>query len=113
MTNKSNIITLLLFAASAISSSAKVEVRRLTIEGRETAIGLDVEHPRFGWQIMSDKRNVMQKSYRIIVASTMDKLSKNEGDVWDSGTVATDSSQCHWRNIRGRTLFRSDAGVSN
>lgn len=56
-------------------------------------MGLDVEHPRFGWQISSDKRNVMQKAYRIVVASTMDRLSKDEGDVWDSGIVATDSSQ--------------------
>ena len=61
----------------------------LTVEGRQAPMGLDVEHPRFGWQICSDKKNVIQQSYHIQVATSQ----KGQVDVWDSGIVNSDQSQ--------------------
>lgn len=72
---------------------AQIKLTNLTIEGRQTPIGLDETHPRFGWQILSPRRNVVQKTYRIVVASSLVKLEHNEGDIWDSGVIKTDSSQ--------------------
>lgn len=72
---------------------AKVWLTGLTVEGRRNPVGIDDTAPRFGWQIVSDRRNVMQRSYRIIVASSEEGINNNVGDVWDSGTVASDSSQ--------------------
>lgn len=77
----------------AFSAKAKVEVTKLTLEGRESPLGLDVRNPRFGWQILSDHKNVMQKSYQILVASSREKLNLGESDVWNSGIVKTDCSQ--------------------
>ena len=64
----------------------------LTVELQENPIGLDEQHPRFGWRIESDQDDVMQTSYRIMVAPTKTDLDKAENLVWDSGVVSSDQS---------------------
>lgn len=80
----------------------KVVVTHLTVEGRMAPLGLDVEAPRLGWQIVSDQKAVVQKSYRIVVSSTYKKASQCEGDIWDSGKVK--SSQSQWVELQGLRL---------
>ena len=43
-----------------VSLQAAIGLTKLTVEGRTEPLGLDVTAPRFGWQIVSDKKNVMQ-----------------------------------------------------
>src|SRR4051812_38519172 len=64
---------------------AQVRVTNLLCENLVNPIGLDVTQPRFIWQLLSDKRNVMQTAYEIKV--TLGKLT-----VWSSGKVNSDSS---------------------
>lgn len=71
----------------------KVGFGMLTVEGRRAPQGLDEPLPRFGWQLVSDRNRVVQRSYRILVASSSDRLDRGEGDLWDSRTVVTDRSQ--------------------
>jgi alpha-L-rhamnosidase len=74
--------------------------------------GIDVAVPRLSWEITADNiRNVTQTAYQIIVASSPEKLTANEGDVWNSGKVPAASSihvsyagkplqsrqQCYWK----------------
>lgn len=80
------------------SALAITTLDKLTIEGRTEPIGIDVTTPRFGWAIKSDKRNVVQKSYRIMVSTEED----GQGNVWDSGTIKSDSSQ--WVTYKGVAL---------
>lgn len=84
---------ILILAISPSKALATTEITHLTVEGRTSPQGIDIEAPRFGWQITSDKKNVMQTCYRIIVASSMEKLNRNMGDVWDSQLVKSDTSQ--------------------
>lgn len=81
----------LLLAVNALS--AKITLNTLTVEGRKEPFGIDVPEPRFGWRIESDKKDVLQTSYHILVATSRSQLDKNIGDVWDSGVVTSDSSQ--------------------
>lgn len=74
----------------------------LTVEHRRQPVGIDVARPRFGWQIATADSGVVQTSYRIIVASSREKINANKGDIWDSGTVKSDSSQ--WVGYRGKAL---------
>lgn len=92
------VIVLTAYAANAGAEG----INALTVEGRLAAVGLETRHPRFGWQIETDAKNVMQKSYRIRVATSEDSIAAGVGDVWDSGTVVSDSSQ--WVSYRGDTL---------
>ena len=48
--------------------------------------------PRFSWEIDTQTRNRAQSAYRVIVASSKSAVQNRNGDVWDSGKVA--SSQC-------------------
>lgn len=52
-----------------------------------------MEQPRFGWQIESDGRNVMQRAYHILVASSRERLDRDEADVWDSREVKSEQAQ--------------------
>jgi alpha-L-rhamnosidase len=64
----------------------------LRCEYLENPLGIDVLTPRLSWKIQSDGRAVMQKSYRILVASSAELLAEDSGDVWDSGLVESDQS---------------------
>lgn len=76
----------------------------LTAERMAAPMSIDTPTPRLGWRIATNKSNVMQKAYHIIVASTREKAMKLEGDLWDC-TAETDQSQ--WITYAGKQL-RSD-----
>jgi hypothetical protein len=48
--------------------------------------------PTLGWIVNSDQSNDRQTAYRILVASTSEKLQADTGDLWDSGRVESDAS---------------------
>ena len=66
---------------------AKVDVTNLKTENLVNPLGIDVEAPRFSWQITSDKQDVVQQAYQIIVSS-------DGQDIWNSGKVV--SNQQLW-----------------
>lgn len=49
-------------------------------------------NPAFSWEMNSTGKNVMQQSYQILVADDQAVLSKNKGNVWDSGKVPGNQS---------------------
>lgn len=59
----------------------------LRIQEHTEQIGVDVDHPHFAWYVRDTDRNESQTSYRILVASSMQNLNANKGDMWDSGKV--------------------------
>ena len=59
-------------------------IRDLLISNRKNPIGFD-EKPRFSWKLESEKQNVMQEGYRILVTD-------NKKAIWDSGYVKSDQS---------------------
>ena len=61
-------------------------------EQRSNPEGLSVAQPRLSWKIATHARDVRQTAYRILVASSEEKLSAGEADVWDSGRVGSDES---------------------
>lgn len=71
---------------------AQVKVNHLLTEHRENPLGLDVEQPRFSWQLTSDKRNVMQSAYELRVGEDVAALAKGKNLTWSSGKVSSDSS---------------------
>ena len=86
---------------------AKVTVTNLRTERLENPMSLDTPTPRFGWQIESDKQDVMQTAYHIIVASTPEKAERCEGDLWDANVK---SSQSQWVRYEGQQLRSNTRG---
>ena len=73
-------------------AAAAATVGDLRSEYRVDPQGMDCLKPRLSWVIGSDRRGELQTAYQVLVASTPERLAKDEGDLWDSGKVASDQS---------------------
>lgn len=96
-------------AVHAAENPATVEYPRC--EYRVDPLGIDIVQPRLSWEMRDARRGAKQTGYQVLVASTPEKLAADEGDLWDSGRVATDQStqivyggkpltsrmQCYWK----------------
>jgi alpha-L-rhamnosidase len=107
---------LLAIALSACTAKETntLAVTDLTCEYLVNPPGIDVRQPRLAWKIRqtADARNgQLQTAYRILVASSPERLAAGEGDLWDSGNVKSGQSthvvyggkplestqQCYWK----------------
>jgi len=100
------IIPLLLMAALFAACGSKVEITNLTVEMQDGSMPLATATPRFSWNYEAKVDNVIQTSYRIIVASSEGKARRGEGDLWDSQTV--DTSQMLYIPYAGTPLKSRD-----
>ena len=64
-----------------------LEPAYLTTEYTVRPLGLDVEQPRLGWELQSTERNQRQAAYRVLVATSPERLRPGQADVWDSARV--------------------------
>ncbi len=71
------------------AETAAIEPVALRTEFLSNPQGLDDPQPRLSWQVVSAERGQRQTAYRLLVASTASKLEADEGDLWDSGRVAS------------------------
>lgn len=127
-----SVFALLLLFSSAVYAKAKpttqvVTVSSLRVEQLTQPVGIDTEVPRLSWQLVSEQQNVMQTAYHILVASSPELLTNNEGDLWDSGKVTSDAShlvayagkpmqsnqRCYWKvksyTTKGETQWSEPA----
>ena len=79
-------------AATGTQSEAKIRPTGLRCEYQANPIGIDAVPPTVSWQITPTDptaRGLRQSAYRILAASSRDLLEQGEGDLWDSGRVAS------------------------
>jgi len=74
---------------------AKVAVTHTTVENLTNPLGIDTAAPHFSWQITSDKKDVRQTAYQLVVYS-------DGAEVWNSGRVNSD--QQLWVSYGGERL---------
>lgn len=62
---------------------------RLRTEYLEDPLGIDTLAPRLGWTLSdaNGRRGAALTAYRILAASSPERLAADEGDLWDSGIV--------------------------
>lgn len=68
-----------------------IAVRSLTVEYQSNPMPLDIDRPRFGWQLAAATRGVMQLAYELRVA-TSPHPHEDPDPVWSSGRVESDMS---------------------
>ena len=96
-----------LFALLFISCGGKIHLANPTVEMQDGSMPLATAQPRFSWQYETEQSNVMQASYRIVVASSHENAEQGIGDLWDSGVIESsdmlyipyEGKQLHSRNI--------------
>ena len=76
----------------SVTAFARVSTDALTTEMAVNPLGVENPAPRLSWKIITDRNNVKQTSYHILVASSPELLESSVGDVWDSGVVKSDQS---------------------
>jgi alpha-L-rhamnosidase len=64
----------------------------LKCEYRVDPLGIDEGAPRLSWALESEGRGQVQSAYRILAASSEEKLEVEESLLWDSGRVESDRS---------------------
>ena len=89
------------FAVKKSKSPGAIRVVDLRTERMVNPMSLDTSTPRIGWRIETDKKNVMQTTYHVIVSSTIEKAKKCEGDLWDA---KVDSEDSQWIIYAGKQL---------
>ncbi len=58
-------------------------------------VGIDVRIPRLSWKVVATSagaKDLKQTAYQIIVASDLENLNDDKGDLWDSGKVKSSNT---------------------
>ena len=78
---------LLVCSGPSILEEGGATPEELRCEYRTNPLGIDVVSPRLSWILKSNQRGQMQSAYQILIASSEENLSKDLGDLWDTGKV--------------------------
>jgi len=87
------LLACLLWTCQQQSGSSTLQIDQIKCEYQVDPLGIDQLNPRLSWQMKSSGvRGEKQTAYRIIVASSSDKLRKGKPDLWDSGKITSNQS---------------------
>ncbi|HYO24988.1 MAG TPA: family 78 glycoside hydrolase catalytic domain, partial [Lacipirellulaceae bacterium] len=103
--------TLLSLPVGAAFPAMGMTARGLRCEFLDAPEGIDARAPRLSWINQSDERGERQTGYRLLVASSAEKLAQDQGDLWDTGRVDSSESihvpyagaalathqECYWK----------------
>lgn len=95
-----------MLAALACACAYALRPFDLRCEMLHQPLGIDTTRPALGWKLDTPHRGSRQTAYQILAASDPALLSEGKADLWDSGRVASDSSQ--WVPYGGRALRSRD-----
>ena len=80
-------VLFILFVLIANKVQAQTIPANLTCEYLENPLGIDIEKPRFSWQIISEDTGVLQQAYQVIAGNDSFRVENGEGNVWNSGAI--------------------------
>lgn len=100
-----------LFGLCCLLAFRQTEESGISIQNLRTELltnpqGIDITNPALSWEVNTSKRGVEQTAYQILVASSAEKLSANEGDLWNSGKV--NSAASNFVKYAGKILKKGD-----
>src|SRR5688500_12883142 len=99
---RNSVLTLCMVIFGMIHAGAQTKVINLRCENLNNPLGIEAAQPRLSWQLQSTSRNILQTSYRILVADDAAKLAADNGNMWDSKQVNGDQSL--WIPYAGKPL---------
>ncbi|MDA9885705.1 alpha-rhamnosidase, partial [bacterium] len=88
------LLFVLVIFITGCDSNSEISLTDLKCEYRTNPLGIDNTSPRLSWKLLdgNQTRGQKQTAYQILVASSLELLNDNTGDVWDSGKVETNQS---------------------
>ncbi len=115
MTLLKNVLSCLAVAITTVGSCLAGDLvpTSLECEYAQNPLGVDLPAPRLFWKLASRTRGQRQTAYRILVASSPERLRLEEGDLWDSGKVSSEATiQIHYAGKPLRTCHSRFFGKS-
>jgi hypothetical protein len=82
-----------LFFLGGNALAQPIRFKQLHCEYRINPLGIDIQVPTFGWQILAEKKGFIQGAYHIQVAADSLQLVKNIAGEWNSGKLFSAESQ--------------------
>ena len=69
-------------------------ISKMLCELLENPLSVDRKTPQLGWMFSPTQTEIgkFQTAYHLLVASTPEILSQNQGDLWDTGKIESDQS---------------------
>ena len=103
-------VFVLILAAMAPSmalaqNACELRLSALQCEGLTTPLGIEALRPKLSWHLEARSaalRGLRQTAYRVLAATTPERLTERDADLWDSGKVSSDTSA--WVPYEGRPL---------
>ena len=92
MKNRLTLLLFLLLFAACKNENTVLEITNLKCENKIQPLGIDIQKPRFSWNMLANHRGSKQTAYRILVATSIENLNKNIGEIWDSKKIESDQS---------------------
>lgn len=89
---KKIILQLVLFLGSIAVQAQVLSIINPRVEYKTNPLGMDVQQPRFSWELQSTANDVMQTAWQIRVAASEKDLIRAKNLLWDSGKMASDQS---------------------
>ncbi|OZI05722.1 alpha-L-rhamnosidase [Siphonobacter sp. BAB-5385] len=96
-------LLLALFVFCSCIATAQVHLKNLQVEYTPTPLGMDVERPRFSWQMQTPTRGASQTAYQLVVTDERGQ------PVWDSKKTKSSSSLAipyAGKPLKARTRYR-------
>lgn len=81
---------------SCAEEDHEIELLELKCEYLKNPIGIDVLSPRLSWKIKTTSDDIInqeQVAYQILVATSPEKLSEVDADLWNTGQIISDSNK--------------------
>ena len=85
-------LLILILLTNACTQKSEVNIVNLKIEYKVNPLGVDIVQPRFSWNLESEQRGISQSAYQLLVASSLENLNDNWGDIWDSKRIDSGES---------------------
>lgn len=82
---------ILMFSMSSVFSQ-ELMLQNLRCEMLQNPAGIDVLEPRFSWELNGAQRGLKQTAYQLLVATSSEKLTEKDADIWNSGKISSANS---------------------
>jgi len=89
---RATVVIVLVAPSAARSAVAPGPPIHLRCEYQVNPLCVDTSAPRLSWQVNDDRRDAIQSAYQVLVASSLEKLKADQGDMWDTGKTAGSES---------------------
>lgn len=76
----------------SLAASAALRPVNLRTEHLPNPLGIESDHPRLSWQLVSAERSQKQAAYQVLVARSRRALAEDRGELWDSGRAPGNDS---------------------